>query len=102
MKTIKIKEFTDNFLEISNNLTLAEIRMLYLLISEPYVIKLSQQKFADKIGTHRRTINLGLKKLLQHKYVSDINITDDLSISSDKNITSNIEEEAEKLVLNLF
>jgi hypothetical protein len=72
MNTIDLQEFTENFMEISNRLTNAEIRMLYLLITEPDVIKLSQQEFADKIGTHRRTINIGLKKLLEHKYISDI------------------------------
>jgi hypothetical protein len=111
MKTIDLKEFTDNFMETSYNLTPCEIRMLYLLITEPNVIKLSRQKFADKIGTHRRTIYLGLLKLLKHEYISDVIIThrnvieyDNTIISnqigkSDKNITLTDEEKAKKYIL---
>lgn len=89
MKTIDIKEFTDNFMVISSNLTHAEIRMLYLLITEPDVIKLSQQKLADKIETHRRTINIGLKKLVKYTYLRDFHTRDDETLNSDKNITIN-------------
>jgi hypothetical protein len=88
MKTINLKEFTDSFMAISNNLTHAELRMLYLLITEPDVIKLSQQKFAEKIGTNRRTIWLGIEKLKKLNYISAIKTTDDqMTVDSDKNIT---------------
>lgn len=70
METIHSYDFFGNFMEISKNLTLSEVQMLYLLIKDPSVRSLSQQEFADKIGTHRRTINIGLKKLVQFGYLS--------------------------------
>lgn len=70
MKTINLLEFTSNFMEISKNLTPAEVRMLYLLITKPDVINISQQSFANEIGAHRRTINIGYKKLLKNGYIS--------------------------------
>lgn len=76
MKTIDLKEFTSDFMEISKNLTSSEVRMLYLLITNPDVIRLSQQTFASKIGSHRRTINIGYKKLLKHGYISIPDIPD--------------------------
>lgn len=88
MKTISLKEFTDNFMQISNNLTNAEMRLLYLFITEPDVIKLSQQQFADKIGTHRRTIWLGIKKLQKLNYISGINVNENGIEKSDNNITN--------------
>lgn len=87
MRTINLKEFTKKYMEISNNLTHAEIQILYLLITEKDVINLSQQMFANKVGTHRRTINIGFKKLLKYKYVSDINITHIQNSDGDKYIT---------------
>jgi len=63
MKTITLKGFTDDFMEISKRLTHSELRMLYLLITEPQVVKLTQSEFAERISTDRRTINLGYKKL---------------------------------------
>ena len=88
MKTIDLKEFTDNFMEISSNLTNAEIRLLYLLITEPDVIKISRQKFADKVGTHRRTLWLGIKKLQKLNYVSGINVKENGIEKGDNNITN--------------
>lgn len=76
MKTIDLEEFTSNFMDISKNLTSSEVRMLYLLILQPDVINISQQAFARKIGTHRRTINIGYKKLLKHGYISIPDIPD--------------------------
>lgn len=70
MKTISLSEFTSNFMEISNNLTSSEVRMLYLLITQPDVIKISQQKFANRIGTHRRTVSIGYKTLTNHRYIT--------------------------------
>jgi hypothetical protein len=107
MKTISLKEFTDNFMEISDNLTYAQTRMLYLLLTEPDLINISRQKLADKIGTHRRTIWLGIIKLQKLNYISGIKITEneieeidnsnDITIKSeesDMNITKNkIEQE---------
>lgn len=63
MRTITLKDFTDDFMEISKKLTHSELRMLYLLITEPQVVKLTQSEFAERISTDRRTINLGFKKL---------------------------------------
>lgn len=63
MRTITLKDFTDDFMEISKKLTHSELRMLYLLITEPQVVKLTQSEFAERISTDRRTINLGYKKL---------------------------------------
>ena len=96
MKTITLKEFTDNFMEISNNLTYAEIQMLYLIITEPDVINISRQNFADKIGTHRRTIWLGIKKLQKLNYVSDINVKENGIEESDINITNKEPREGNK------
>lgn len=90
MKTIDVSEFISDFLEISNNLTKAELQMLYILINDPDVINLSQQQFADKLGVNRRTIVLGLQKLEKLNYVSD------------KNITLTPEERAKDFILNEF
>ena len=65
-------QFFHDFLQISENLTLAEMRMLYVLITQPEVIDLPQQEFADIIQTHRRTINLGLKKLRTCGYLAEL------------------------------
>jgi|GEM_PF-2842727 len=75
METIKLKEFIRDFMEISENLTKAEIRILYLLINEPEVKSLSQLDFASKILADRRTINLGLKKLKEFGYIKAPNST---------------------------
>lgn len=69
MRTITLKDFTDDFMEISKKLTHSELRMLYLLITEPQVVKLTQSKFAERISTDRRTINLGYKKLRDYKLI---------------------------------
>ncbi len=90
MKTIELEEFVSNFMEISNDLTHAELRMLYVLINDPDVINLSQQQFADKLGVNRRTIVIGLQKLEQHKYISD------------KNITLTSEQRAKEFILTEF
>jgi len=97
MKTIDLKEFIDNFMEISKKLTHAELQMLYLFIAEIDVINLSQQKIADRLGVNRRTIILGIKKLLKNKYISDINITLKKAVRSDKNIKENTGEKIEKV-----
>jgi hypothetical protein len=73
MRTISLKEFTDDFMDISKRLTNAEIRMLYLLITEPEVRNITQKDFAEKIETDRRTINIGLKNLRKFKYLTGIN-----------------------------
>lgn len=52
METVGAKEFYEDFLRISQSLTLTELQMLYILITEPEAIELSQQAFADKLGTH--------------------------------------------------
>lgn len=96
MNTIDLQEFTNNFMEISNRLTNAEIRMLYLLITEPDVIKLSQQEFAKKIGTHRRTINIGYKNLFKQGYIGDKDIK--RAVKSDKNITLILKGDNDKVI----
>jgi hypothetical protein len=88
MKTITLNEFTSNFMEISENLTSSEVRMLYLLITKPDVIKISQQTFASEIGTNRRTINIGYKKLLKHGYISMIDIPNQHQVDIGTNITN--------------
>lgn len=69
MRTITLKDFTDDFMEISKKLTHSELRMLYLLITEPQVVKLTQSEFAERISTDRRTINLGYKKLRENNFI---------------------------------
>lgn len=101
METCTPNQFFHQFLQISEKLTLAELKMLYLVITQPEVIDLSQQEFADKIQTHRRTINLGLKKLRECGYVADIEknsikLTD---ISTD-NIPKRDISEAKKFIVN--
>lgn len=74
METINLNNFTSNFMEISKYLTLSEMRMLFLLITKPDVINISQQAFANIIGAHRRTINIGYKNLLRNGYINIQNI----------------------------
>lgn len=69
MRTITLKKFTDDFMDISKKLTHSELRMLYLLIAEPEVRNLSQSEFAERISTDRRTINLGYKKLRDYNLI---------------------------------
>jgi hypothetical protein len=105
MKTITEEEFLNRFLKISNELTYAEICMLYLLITEPYIVELSQQKFADRINSHRRTINIGMKKLKELKYISASSSSKETEVVDDKIIDDNIilkseKETAEQVVIN--
>lgn len=90
MKTIELDKFVSEYMDISTNLTHAELRMLYVLINNPDVINLSQQQFADKLGVNRRTIVIGLQKLEQHNYISD------------KNITLTSEQRAKEFILTEF
>lgn len=76
MKTYTKSDFFFFFMNISEKLTLAELRLLYLLITEPTLIELSQQEIADKLKTNRRTVNIGLKKLKEHKYIRDVKFKD--------------------------
>ena len=96
MKTIDLKEFTENFIKISSTLTIAEIQMLYLFITEPSMINLSQQNIADRIGSDRRTVNIGVKKLKQKGYVSDMNIASEQLRDSDNNITHVEKDDSDK------
>jgi len=75
-------------MEISKNLTSSEMRMLYLLITKPDVIKISQQAFANEIGTHRRTINIGYKKLLKNGYINIQDFPNQDKTDIDTNITN--------------
>jgi DNA-binding transcriptional regulator YhcF (GntR family) len=88
MKAIDLNEFTSNFMEISKNLTLSEMRMLYLLITKPDVIKISQQAFANEIGAHRRTINIGYKNLFKNGYINIQDIPNQQKVNIDTNITN--------------
>ena len=74
MKTIELEEFVSKFMELSDDLTHAELRMLYVLINDPDVINISQIKFAEMLGVDRRTIFLGYKKLREFGYLCDKNI----------------------------
>ncbi len=69
MITITEKEFFEKFMKISQELTYSEVRMLYLIITEPYIVELPQQLFANRIQAHRRTINIGLAKLKRLNYI---------------------------------
>ena len=108
MKTIDLATFTSRFMEISKNLTLSEVRLLYLLITEPDVIKISQKELANITGTNRRTIWLGLEKLRQLDYITnddsrDINITlDETEISESHNLLNNIDNSNERSYDELF
>ncbi len=81
MKTISMNQFTYSFMVISKKLTLAELRLLYLLITEPVSIELSQLDLAKKIEVNRRTINIGVKKLKELALISEVYLAD-----NDKNI----------------
>ena len=108
MKTIIEPYFIRNFIKISQELTYAEIRMLYLLILEPHVSELSQQEFADRIQAHRRTINIGLKKLKRLHYVFDDDHlekekgeSEDFEIDNDI-ISKHEEATAKKVIIDSF
>jgi hypothetical protein len=88
METISLEEFTSNFMKISKNLTSSEMRMLYLLITKPETIKISQQMFATEIGTHRRTINIGYKNLMKNGYINIPDITNQNKVVIDINIAN--------------
>jgi hypothetical protein len=77
-------------MEISENLTSSEMRMLYLLITRPDVINISQQAFANEIGAHRRTINIGYKKLLKNGYINIQDIPDQHKVDIDTNIANEL------------
>ena len=93
MKTINLNEFTSSFMEISKNLTSSEMRMLYLLITKPDVIKISQQMFANEIGAHRRTINIGYKKLMKNGYIDIQDIPNQHEVVIDTSITNELAED---------
>lgn len=76
MITISKYIFLRDFMEISRKLTLTELRMLYVLMIEPEAIELSQQEFAEKVDSHRRTINIGLKKLKELGFVKELHFSD--------------------------
>jgi len=80
MKTYTPSEFYRGFLSLSENLTLAELRMLYLLITEPETICLSQEEFASKIHTHRRTINIGLRKFRECGIITNEKVSNDVIV----------------------
>jgi hypothetical protein len=93
MKTISLEEFTANFMEISKNLTSSEMRMLYLLITKQEVMKISQQSFADEIGAHRRTINIGYKKLMKNGYIDTLDVPNQDKVVIDTSITDALAKE---------
>lgn len=76
MITISKHIFFRDFMEISRKLTLSELRMLYILMIEPQAIELSQQEFAEKVDSHRRTINIGLKKLKELGFIKELHFSD--------------------------
>jgi hypothetical protein len=110
METISLQEFTFKFIDISKNLTNAELRMLYLLITEVDNRKLTQQEFAMKVMTDRRTINIGLKKLKGNGYIheddiKDVHQVDIENTNPNKEIENATKKEvgrAKKLILKLF
>jgi len=74
MARITALEFLKSFFKISKQLTVSELRLLYLLITEPKTKEMAQQEIAERLGTHRRTINIGLKKLAGLGYLPDISL----------------------------
>lgn len=84
---ITLNDFTNNFMGISNNLTISELRMLYLLITEPNVKNITQEEFGDKIGADRRTIISGNKKLLRYGYITGKNRPQKQRMKSENNFT---------------
>jgi DNA-binding MarR family transcriptional regulator len=109
MKTTKKSDFLYFFLEISEKLTLNELRLLYLLMTEPKVIELSQQEIADRIQAHRRTVNIGLKKLKGLKYIvlSEIeerkqSNTENQNSKGIKDASTEDQKHAKELILESF
>ena len=107
MKIITESQFFSDFMKISHELTTSEIRMLYLLIAEPYIIEFPQQVFADRIQTHRRTINIGFRKLKALHYVKDDIIPQDEELESeviagDDAILEQERTTAIKVIINAF
>ncbi|MCF8223500.1 MAG: HTH domain-containing protein [Bacteroidales bacterium] len=84
MRTITAEEFFKHFMKISQELTYAEIQLLYLIITKPEVIELPQQSLAEKLSVHRRTINIGIKKLRELNYIREDIIHVDEEASSKK------------------
>ena len=105
MQTIDERRFFRKFITISEELTYAEIRMLYLLITEPTIAELPQHEFAERIQAHRRTINIGLKKLKRLNYIYDDNLgkgkeeAKELGIDNDM-FQKQEEETAKKVIIN--
>jgi len=97
MKSIDIKTFTSDFMAISKNLTLAEIRLLYLLITEPNVIKISRQGLASKVGMHRRTVWLAFEKFKKYKYLSTESEEQNIKLSDNNSV---INKDYDKLFYN--
>lgn len=96
-------------MKISHDLTSAELRMLYLLITEPEIIEISQKEFGNKINAHRRTINIGLKKLKEYKLIRDIdfnkrgkNIADHQTYHGEKIVSMREETQAKKFIIDSF
>lgn len=108
MKTITENEFLEEFMKISQDLTYSEARMLYLIITEPYIIDIPQELFAKRIHAHRRTINIGLKKLRKLNYISEESSPDESEVvnivldKDDNAILSHEKVNAKKVVINSF
>lgn len=84
MRTITAEEFLKHFMKICQELTYTEIQLLYLVITKPEVIELSQQSLAEKLNVHRRTINIGIKKLRELNYIREDILHIDEEASSKK------------------
>lgn len=95
MKTIRKSDFTFFFWGISEKLTLAELRLLYLLIIEPDIMELPQQEIAVILNTHRRTVNIGLKNLKKYGFIKD-----EISIKNLADLPNFLLDEKDKLELN--
>jgi hypothetical protein len=108
MKTITENEFFDKFMKISQDLTYSEVRMLYLIITEPSIIDIPQELFAKRIQTHRRTINIGLKKLRKLNYISEVSSPEESEVvnnvlgKDDNAILLHEKVNAKKVVINSF
>jgi len=103
MKTISNNEFFEKFMKISQDLTYSEVRMLYLIITEPSILDIPQELFAKRIQAHRRTINIGLKKLRKLHYIRETSYPDGNDMSNDEIAILSYEKvTAKKVVINSF
>lgn len=104
METITQGDFVFWFMAISEKLTIAELRLLYLLITEPQEVEfMSQMELANKLHVNRRTINIGLKRLKEYNYIrEDTTSKKSESDSTYENVPKRAIGQAKKLIIEMF